>query len=119
MSARQWQDEVAKIPFICITDSRSLYDAVKKDTNPTTQCEDKRTSIDISLVKQELSDLQGQIRWVDGRTMLSDCLTKDGKSDYLRHIMRQGRWSILEEGASLQRKLAERQGAKVYFLLSF
>ena len=36
MSARQWQDEVAKVPFICITDSKSLYDAVKKDTNPTT-----------------------------------------------------------------------------------
>ena len=119
MSARQWQDEVAKVPFICITDSKSLYDAVKKDTNPTTQCEDKRTSIDISLVKQELSDLQGQIRWVDGRTMLSDCLTKEGKSDYLRHIMRQGRWSILEEGASLQRKLAERQGSNVYFFFSF
>ena len=119
MSARQWQDEVAKVPFICITDSKSLYDAVKKDTNPTTQCEDKRTSIDISLVKQELSDLQGQFRWVGGRTMPSDCLTKEGKSDYLRHIMRQGRWSILEEGASLQRKLAERQGSNVYFLFSF
>ena len=58
--------EVARIPFICVTDSTSLYDAVKKDTNPTTQCEDKRASIDISLIKQEIADLQGQIRWVDG-----------------------------------------------------
>ena len=49
-----------------MTDSTSLYDAVKKDTNPTTQCEDKMASIDISLIKQEIADLQGQIRWVDG-----------------------------------------------------
>ena len=41
--------------------------------------------------------------------MLSDCLTKEAKSDYLRHVMSTGKWSILKEGAALQRKLSERQ----------
>ena len=36
---------VARLPFICVTDSKWLFDAVKKDTNPAAQCEDKRTSI--------------------------------------------------------------------------
>ena len=49
-----------------------MYDAVSKFTNPASQCGDKRTSIDISLIKQEVNELNGKIRWVDGRTMIAD-----------------------------------------------
>ena len=108
LSAREWHREVARLPFICITDSKSLYDAVSKYTNPASQCGDKRTSIDISLIKQEVNELNGKIRWVDGRTMIADPLTKEARSDLLRHVMRTGQWSILEEGSALQRKLLER-----------
>ena len=41
--------------------------------------------------------------------MLADSLTKEMRSDLLRHVIQTGRWSILEEGASLQRKLLERK----------
>ena len=108
LSARDWQKEVSQLPFICVTDSKSLYDVVKKCINPASQCEDKRSCIDVSLVKQEIQDLGGTIRWVDGRTMLADTLTKDVRAEYLRHVLRTGFWSILEEGASLQHKLLER-----------
>ena len=109
LSARDWHREVSRLPFICVTDSKSLYDAICKCTNPASQCEDKRTSIDISLAKQEIADLNGKIRWIDGRNMITDPLTKETKSDFLRHILRTGQWSILEEGSALQRKLMERQ----------
>ena len=109
LSARDWHKAVAQLPFICVVDSKSLYDTVQKCVNPASQCEDKRTSIDIALIKEELSQLGGTIRWVDGRTMLADSLTKEMRSDLLRHVIQTGRWSILEEGASLQRKLLERK----------
>ena len=108
LSAREWHREVAQLPFICVTDSKSLYDTICKCTNPASQCEDKRTSIDISLIKQEIAELNGTIRWIDGRTMLADSLTKESKADLLRHVMKTGQWSILEEGSALQRKLLER-----------
>ena len=114
MSAREWTREVASLPYICVTDSKSLYDMIQKCMNPASQCDDKRTSIDVALIKQELKDLNGVIRWIDGRTMLADSLTKVAKSDYLRHVMLPGRWSILEEGASLQKKLSER--TEIHFL---
>ena len=110
LSAREWQEAVKKLPFICVTDSKSLYDMIKKCMNPASQCEDKRTSIDVAIIKQELSELGGQIRWIDGRTMIADPLTKNAKADYLRHVLRTGEWSILEEGSALQRKLLERAG---------
>lgn len=118
LSARDWQRSVAQLPFICVVDSKSLYDTVQKCVNPAAQCEDKRTSIDIALIKEELSQLGGTIRWVDGRTMLADSLTKEMRSDLLRHVIETGRWSILEEGASLQRKLLERSPShEVMFVL--
>ena len=116
-SAREWHREVSRLPFICITDSKSLYDAVSKYTNPASQCGDKRTSIDISLIKQEINELNGKIRWIDGRTMLADPLTKESKSDLLRHVIRTGQWAILEEGSALQRKLIERTSQyEVHFI---
>ena len=108
LSAREWHREVAQLPFICVTDSKSLYDTICKCTNPASQCEDKRTSIDISLIKQEIAELNGRIRWIDGRTMLADSLTRESKADLLRHVMKTGQWSILAEGSALQRKLLER-----------
>ena len=118
LSARDWQRSVAQLPFICVVDSKSLYDTVQKCVNPASQCEDKRTSIDIVLIKEELSQLGGTIRWVDGRTMLADSLTKEMRSDLLRHVIESGRWSILEEGASLQQKLLERKPSyEVMFVL--
>ena len=61
--------------------------------------------------------MNGRVRWVDGRTMLADSLTKDAKSDFLREVMSSGKWSILEEGAALQRKLAERGRGQEIFLI--
>ena len=90
---------------------------MSKYTNPASQCGDKRTSIDISLIKQEINELNGKIRWIDGRTMLADPLTKESKSDLLRHVIRTGQWAILEEGSALQRKLIERTSQyEVHFI---
>ena len=108
LSDREWHREVARLPFIRITDSKSLYEAVSKYTNPSSQCGDKRTSIDISLIKQEVNELNGKICWVHGKTMIADPLTKEARSDLLRHMICTGQWSILEEGSALQQKLFER-----------
>ena len=117
LPAREWHREVSQLPFICVTDSKSLYDTICKCTNPASQCEDKRTSIDISLIKQEIAELNGTIRWIDGRTMLADSLTKESKADLLRHVMKTGQWSILEEGSALQQKLLERTSRHEVFFI--
>lgn len=89
--------------FICVTVSFDS-DTINKDTNPASQCKDRRTSIDVSLIKQEVREMNGGVRWIDGRTMLADSLTKDTKGDFLREVMVSGKWSILEEGVAFQRK---------------
>ena len=92
-----WEGQLHKIPYLAVTDSKSLFDALSKQTCPYSQIDDKRTAIDISIVKHELSK-GGTIRWIDGRNMISDSLTKNTGGNYLRHVMTNGRWTLNELG---------------------
>ena len=84
---------MARLPYICVVDSKSLYDMIQKCMNPATQCDDKRTSIDVAPIV-----LNRVIQWtrIDGRALLADTLTKSQgrKGDYLRHVMLQEPWCI-------------------------
>ncbi|CAE7037736.1 RE1 [Symbiodinium sp. CCMP2592] len=88
-----WEGPLTKIPYLAVTDSKSLFDALSKQTCPYSQIEDKRTAIDISIVKHELSK-GGTVRWIDGRNMISDSLTKSTGGNYLRYVMTNGRWLV-------------------------
>ncbi|OLQ12727.1 Copia protein [Symbiodinium microadriaticum] len=58
-----WEGALTKFPYLAVTDSKSLYDAVSKQTCEYSQIDDKRTAIDISIVKHELSK-GGTVRWI-------------------------------------------------------
>ncbi|CAE7770550.1 RE2 [Symbiodinium sp. CCMP2456] len=51
---RDWEISVQKLPFMAVTDSKSLYDTLSKQTCPFSQVDDKRTAIDISILKRDL-----------------------------------------------------------------
>ena len=100
---------VKELPFISVTDSKSLYDSLRKEACPAAQFSDKRVAIDISVLRDEFRHQGGCIRWIDTRAMIADSLTKDCLPGYLRYIMEHGRWAIFEEGVALQRKALERK----------
>ena len=67
----------------------------------------KRTAIDLSVIKHDLRETSGIIRWIDTRAMLADPLTKCHPGDYLRYVMDCGRWPAAEACVALQRKALE------------
>ena len=79
-----------KLPIICLTDNRSLYEAIKS----TKYVSDKRLRLEISSIK-ELIKL-GQIKaieWIDTKHQLADCLAKKGASTYnLLKALSEGEW---------------------------
>ena len=97
-----WEDVVGKIPYIAVTDSKSLYDAITKCRNTASHIEDKRTAIDITILKGDFRRTKGQVRWVEGSRMLSDSLTKKMNPSYLRKILTDGNWSLSEKGFLMQ-----------------
>ena len=89
--------------FFAAVDSKSLYNALNKCSSTVAFASDKRTAIDLSVIKSNLADTCGQARWIDTRSMISDPLTKVHSGDYLRHVVCTGLWSV-EEGRALQQK---------------
>eukprot|EP00435_Cladocopium_sp_Y103_P032915 s2710_g8.t1 len=93
-----WETELSKIPFIAVTDSKSLYDTVTKCRNTSAHVDDKRTAIDLTILKDDLERTRGQVRWVSGTNMVSDPLTKKMPPGFLQKVMKLGRWSLTEKG---------------------
>ena len=116
MTTDHWREESRKLPFMAAVDSKSLYDATNKCASTTAYISDKRTAIDIAVIKADLLETSGRVRWIDTRAMLADPLTKPHPSNYLRFVMRSGQWSIVEEGTALQHKALEREGVKPHAL---
>ena len=104
MNLNNWQERISRTPFIAATDSRSLFDNLSKSKNVAAHIEDKRTAIDLTILKNDTMSTRGQVRWVPGEIMISDSLTKKGASNFLRKIMRCSCWTLCEYGAkALQR----------------
>lgn len=79
-------------------DSKSLFDCLSKLVCTYTQVDDKRTAIDVAILKDEMHRSCGHIRWVEGTNMIADPLTKKMSSDFLRSVCNRGRWALTSLG---------------------
>ena len=98
LSGDDWERQLAAIPYVSVTDSKSLFDCLHKLICSYTQADDKRTAIDIAILKDDLQRSGGHARWIEGTNMLADPLTKKMKSAFLRGVANDGLWSISFHG---------------------
>ena len=98
MSTQEWETKLSSIPFVSVVDSRSLFDCINKMVCTFSQIEDKRTAIDLAILKDDMHKTGGHLRWVEGSNMITDPLTKRTSSDFLRLVCRTGYWSLTSEG---------------------
>ena len=92
---------------LALVDAKSLYDLL---INETTGGGDRRTALDIQVLREELQELHGRIRWVDHMHMPADCLTKhQGRAETLKHILTEGEFGITAEAATLAERLDVRK----------
>ena len=90
----EWERQLASIPYVAITDSKSLFDCLNKTVCTYTQADDKRTAIDIAMLKDDLQKSGGHPRWIEGSNMLSDPLTKKMKGEFLRRVANNSFWAL-------------------------
>ncbi|CAK9117550.1 unnamed protein product [Durusdinium trenchii] len=67
MSLQNWQKQISRTPYMTATDSRSLFDNLTRSTNVAAHIEDKRTAIDLAILKNDMNTTRGQTRWVASR----------------------------------------------------
>jgi hypothetical protein len=95
---------------ILVTDCKSLYDHLQSPSSPTA-VEDRRTSIDITIIKESVRVLNAAVRWVPTDRMIADSLTKDAGDpiDLLRACIRNSSYQISPEKDVLEYQAAEKQ----------
>lgn len=59
---------------LCVVDAKSLFDHLVKETLGCT--DDKRTAIEMQMIRQSMMETGAEIRWVPHPQMFMDCLTK-------------------------------------------
>ena len=74
--------------LISATDSKGKYDHLYYETVGSS--EDRRSAIDLAIIREDLSRPQMFLRWVDGKAQVADALTKlHGDGGLFRAVCRQ------------------------------
>ena len=96
---------------LAVVDAKSLYDHLSKETCGHTA--DRRTAIEMQIIRQTLFELGASIRWIDHNRMLVDALTKtNGNVEPLLKVLGSGKWQIVAEEQEIEhRKMLKNQGA--------
>ena len=95
---------------IGICDCRSLYDHLTSLSGGGS-LDDKRTAIDIAMIRQSIRRTNLEPRWCATGHMVADALTKDKAepADLLRSVLRIARYQLADEQLVLGRKKKERK----------
>ena len=88
--------------MLTICDAKSLYDHLSSETSGTAA--DRRTAIEMQIIRASLDAQDGEIRWVDHTGMYADALTKkNGNVPLLQILMRTAKVCITEHSAILDK----------------
>ncbi|CAE7038139.1 RE2 [Symbiodinium sp. CCMP2592] len=110
---RSFWSVASKRKSVFVTDCKSLYDHLMSRSAPT--LDEKRTALDIVILRESLQKTQGSLRWVPTDRMVADSMTKESADalDMLRACLRQGSYQISEEGTILQWRSDEKERRKL------
>ena len=99
----------ARKPILAV-DCKSLFDHLMSPSAPTA-IKDRRTSIDVAIIRESLRSMMAHLRWVPTDRMLADALTKDQGDplDLLRSCIKSSQYQISPEDHVLQLQSQERQ----------
>ena len=99
---------------IIITDCKSLYDHLISQSSPT--LDDRRTAIDIIILRDSIARLQACVRWIPTDRMLADALTKESADafDLIRACIRSHRYQISPESRVLELRAQERDRRRTF-----
>ena len=88
LNLREWREQENVPLLVSVTDSKGNYDHLHNETvGPS---EDRRSAIDLAIIREDLSRPQMFSRWVDAKAQVADALTKlHGDGDLLRAVCRQ------------------------------
>ena len=108
LSLREWRVREGVPPLISVTDSKGNYDHRHNET--ISASEDRRSAIDLAIIREDSSRPQMFLRWVHGKAQVADALTKlHGDGDLLRAVCRQAFTVLVEAPEIMAARCQERR----------
>ena len=80
-----------------VVDAKALYDAIKSEVPQISG--DKRTQIEVMIVKEKMRSMKTQLRWVSSEVQLSDGLTKIQARQLLADRLRSHKFSLVADSS--------------------
>ena len=90
LSLRDLLGAPSSLKPVLVTDAKALYDSYHRES-VTTSVTDKRTSLEIRVVKEQLQAMDGCLKWVSSERQFADGLTKESVRQLLADRLRYGR----------------------------
>ena len=104
---RNWPEVIQRRKRVYVTDARSVYDYLHKDTSTST---DKRIAIEGALLRETVRQKNAFSRWIDGMQNIANVLTKsNAEKDTLREFLRSGVTSLVQSERNKQLKEKKKQ----------
>ena len=103
-------------PSILVTDCESLCDATHKE-GAAPASTDKRFAIELVIVQGKAVFGETDLRWIDARYQIADCLTKRAsrKSEAVtQKILQEAQWRITAEEDMLDKQFSLRRRIVTY-----
>ena len=95
-------------PLISVTDSQGNYDYLRNET--ISPSEDRRSAMDLAIIRENLSRPQLFLRWIDGKAQVADALTKfHHHGDLLRAVCRRAFTELVEAPEIMAVRCQERR----------
>jgi hypothetical protein len=107
---RDYAEVLLRRQPIVVTDCKSLYDHVTSTSTPAA-LDDRRTAIDVAIIRQSMHRCGMQVRWAPTDRMLADALTKNkgDPADLLRAVIRASTYQLSAEQTVLDMKADEKK----------
>jgi hypothetical protein len=107
---RDYAEVLLRRQPIVVTDCKSLYDHVTSTSTPAA-LDDRRTAIDVAIIRQSMHRCGMQVRWAPTDRMLADALTKNkgDPADLLRAVVRSSTYQLSAEQTVLDLKAEEKK----------
>lgn len=106
---KSWKWYASHWKHYLVIDAKTGYDVLASEA----QTSDRKILIDAAVLRQALVE-EGSgnfIRWMPGKEMVSDGLTKWSDNGVLLQVMQEGRWCLVdtEEAQALRKEAADRK----------
>eukprot|EP00435_Cladocopium_sp_Y103_P067474 s325_g30.t1 len=106
---KRWKWYASRWKHYLVIDAKTGYDVL----NSECMTSDRKIMIDAAVLREALTEegMENYVRWMPGREMVSDGLTKWLDNHVLGRVMMSGRWSLVDtpEAKKLRAEAAERK----------